>query len=530
MILIVAFPSIVILFPANVPSYNKQNNGISVRTIYKEEKLTIYTCPCMDYDVVVVGSGFGSLTAAALLAKRGLKVCVLEQAKYAGGCASSFKRKGYWFETGATTLVGLDLHMPLRYLLDETGITLPVRKLEKPMQVHLPNGQLLTRYQELEEWIGEAERVFGKYNQRAFWEHCYKVSKAVWHTSLQQQSFPPSNAKDLAYSALHTRPAQLKLIPAAFRTMDDVLRKYKLLDNNLFVDFVNEQLLITAQNYLHEVNELFGATALCYTLYNNYNLDGGLINMVKPVVNYILDNGGDLQFGQEVQAISSIKEGYKVTTAKNTFQSKFIISGIPLHNTAELFSDEAIKQRLQPYLLPSAKQNGAFTMGLVLKQQKTPEVLHHQVHVPQGLPIIGSKSIFVSFSHPADDLRAPAGEVVASVSTHIPDPAQKFIEDKVPIEKAILAALQQQELIQQKSISYSQSATPGAWTFWTKRAYGAVGGYPHYKSTKPWQMKDARLDHRGAYVCGDTVYPGQGIVGVCLSGIIAAHKLVQDHF
>jgi phytoene dehydrogenase-like protein len=43
-------------------------------------------------------------------------------------------------------------------------------------------------------------------------------------------------------------------------------------------------------------------------------------------------------------------------------------------------------------------------------------------------------------------------------------------------------------------------------------------------------MKDARLDHKGAYVCGDTVYPGQGIVGVCLSGIIAFRKLMQDHY
>lgn len=43
-------------------------------------------------------------------------------------------------------------------------------------------------------------------------------------------------------------------------------------------------------------------------------------------------------------------------------------------------------------------------------------------------------------------------------------------------------------------------------------------------------MKDARLDHKGVYVCGDTVYPGQGIVGACLSGIIAAEKLWRDHF
>lgn len=483
----------------------------------------------MDFDVVVLGSGFGSLTVAALLAKRGLKVGVLEQAKYPGGCSSSFKRKGYWFETGATTLVGLDEYMPLRYLLDETGVEVPVLKLEPPMQVHLPNGETLTRFGNLEKWIAEAERVFGQHNQRPFWEHCYKISQQVWRTSLQQRSFPFSNLKDLMLSAARARPGQLQLLPAAFRTMEDMLRHYDLLQNKLFVDFVNEQLLITAQNKLNEVNELFGATALCYTLYSNYYVPGGLVNLVNPIVNYISKEGSEVLYGQKVQRVTKEKDCYTTITNKGSFRSRFVISGIPLNNTLQLFEDEKIQQKLQKYVMPSEMLNGAFTMGLVLKGQAAPEVLHHQVHVPEGLPLIGSKSIFISFSHPEDNMRAPAGEVVASISTHVKHPEQTIIQDKAVIEAAIVEALIRQKLIRRESIVYEQTATPGAWIFWTQRAYGAVGGYPQYRHVKPWQMKDARLDHKGAYLCGDTVYPGQGIVGVCLSGIIAAGKLLQDH-
>ena len=32
----------------------------------------------MDYDVIIIGSGISGLTAASLLAKRKLKVCVIE--------------------------------------------------------------------------------------------------------------------------------------------------------------------------------------------------------------------------------------------------------------------------------------------------------------------------------------------------------------------------------------------------------------------------------------------------------------------
>ncbi len=50
-----------------------------------------------EYDAVVIGSGLGGLTAAALLAKSGRKVCVIERNHSVGGVASAFK-------TGALTI------------------------------------------------------------------------------------------------------------------------------------------------------------------------------------------------------------------------------------------------------------------------------------------------------------------------------------------------------------------------------------------------------------------------------------------
>ena len=131
------------------------------------------------------------------------------------------------------------------------------------MQVLLKDGTLINRYESLEAWISEAERVFGVKGQRPFWESCFKVSEFVWSNSLKQRLFPPSNLKDVLNAVRNVSLQQFKNLPNAFLSVDQVLKKYGLDRDERFIEFVNEQLLITAQNHIAEVNfcALFGATA-----------------------------------------------------------------------------------------------------------------------------------------------------------------------------------------------------------------------------------------------------------------------------
>ncbi|XP_065662016.1 all-trans-retinol 13,14-reductase isoform X3 [Hydra vulgaris] len=53
-----------------------------------------------ELDAIVIGSGIGGLSCAALLAKAGKKVLVLEQHDQAGGCCHTFIEKGFEFDVG----------------------------------------------------------------------------------------------------------------------------------------------------------------------------------------------------------------------------------------------------------------------------------------------------------------------------------------------------------------------------------------------------------------------------------------------
>ncbi|MCX6007455.1 MAG: FAD-dependent oxidoreductase, partial [Chloroflexi bacterium] len=57
-----------------------------------------------DYNVVVIGAGVGGLGIAALLAKKGRKVLLLEQSNLIGGCCSTFEKNGYYFDLGASII------------------------------------------------------------------------------------------------------------------------------------------------------------------------------------------------------------------------------------------------------------------------------------------------------------------------------------------------------------------------------------------------------------------------------------------
>ncbi len=484
------------------------------------------------FHTIIIGTGMGSLTTAGLLAKNNKKCLILEQNYLVGGCTSSYWRKGFVFESGATTLVGLSENMPLQYFLEEIQVKIPATKLEIPMQIHWENEKKsLTRHQNLDAWIEEAEAFFGKKNQRAFWEFCFKISQFVWKTSLVQKTFPPKKISDFWHCLKNTNFSQLQNAPYAFYNMDWLLKKFQLHENQKFIDFVNAQLLITAQNHTSEVNVLFGATALCYTNYDNYYVEGGLINLVTPILDFIQKKGSLVQTREAVEKIFYHKKDklYEIKTNKNTYFSNNIVSGIPLNNTLEIF--ENAPSYLQKKVIESEKLNSAFQMGIAINKEinKILPAIHHQIHLEKPLSYINADSIFISLSHPNDLTRSdlPAHTVI-SVSTHIANPQQNNILDKSIIEQEIFDVLIKKDFFQKENVVYYHSSTQKSWEKWTNRKYGFVGGYPQFFGIKPWEMVEARLDGNGAYLCGDTAYPGQGIVGVCLGGIIAFEKMKND--
>ena len=79
-------------------------------------------------DIIVIGSGIGGLSCAALSARYGFEVTVCESHSIAGGAAHGFERNGFKFDSGPSLFSGLSYSPsanPLRQILDAIGEKLP---------------------------------------------------------------------------------------------------------------------------------------------------------------------------------------------------------------------------------------------------------------------------------------------------------------------------------------------------------------------------------------------------------------------
>lgn len=498
------------------------------------------------WDVVVIGSGLGGLSAALSLSEKGRRVLVLEKGTAPGGCASSFQKNGFVFESGATTLVGFEPGLPLDKLIREFQIQFPLIPLERSMVVHLGN-QTIERYQDPKAWILEAKRAFGGgLRMEVFWKLIGSVSDSLWSVSTRYQFFPFTSVSDVWKSLRSFRLSDLLVLFFSFVSLRFVLKCLGLTKNKEWIRFLEEQLLITSQTTSLELPLVLTSACLTYPQLQNYVVKGGMVSLAETILEKIESKGGKILYKQEVTLLKKIpsknenqKMDWEIRTKHREnflFQTPLVVSNLPIWNLMEITET-----------LPKLKRKtkkfekgiwGAFTMGIAIQTNPAEawtrtECLHHQIHLKKSLPYGGGNSVFLSLSHHEDSIRSPDGIRILSISTHIENPESWVRDDiyqekKKTIESILIQTLEEFfSWFHREMILFQNSATPVTWKTWTGRKFGRVGGIPGSYFSNPFQMLSNRSEDPNLLLTGDTVYPGQGIPAVVLGGLHSVEQFIE---
>ncbi|MFQ3574179.1 MAG: FAD-dependent oxidoreductase [Thermodesulfovibrionales bacterium] len=453
-------------------------------------------------DVAVVGGGIAGTFASLLLKKSGFDVTLFERSNSLGGCAGSFIRGGVEFKAGATTIPGLQPSFPVYALFKETGIKQHFKILDPSIIVVSPRGTV-RRYLSLDRTIEEINEVYPNKGHVKFWKRVYDVTFGFFESlptfDLSSGRSILSTLKYLKWASL--RFGHLYLTPA----LSYLKRYYDRLDRD-YIEFINSQLMITAQTRIDDINALIMLLSLGYPFsgISDQNFD------FRGIADDIKERGSELLLSSPVEGILKTRDGYVLHSNANSHRFSKVVLAYPFLEETQVIGDEKIKRYLESFS-PLLNDNGALILYGVVRDLKAQGAFYLLIDLDIS-PLI-SREIFISLYPTKNPLRT-----AFTVSTHtkVSDwlrlDRETYGSVKEMLRSLILQVVSQTFQIDSGQIEESFVATP--LTF--KRFLGRfnAGGIIVSRKNHFLNIPPNVTPFKGLYLCGDMSFGYQGWLGI----------------
>ncbi|MBD2162669.1 C-3',4' desaturase CrtD [Limnothrix sp. FACHB-1083] len=517
--------------------------------------MTQPTATAANRPIVVIGAGIGGLTTAALLARRGRSVKVFDLAIVPGGCASTFRRRGFTFEVGATQVAGLEPGGIHHRIFGELGIELPAATPCDPAcAVFLPGEtEPISVWRDPDRWRAERSRQFP--GSEPFWRLLADLFRYSWEFQAGDPVLPPGNAWDVVQLLKAVKPSTLLTAPHAFSTVGDLLQRLGLAGDRRLKTFLDMQLKLYSQVGADETALLYAATALGLSQepFGLYHLEGSMQVLSDRLLESLTRDGGQLQMRHRVERIITEHgqtTGVMVRNLKTdetwVEPAAAVVANVPIQNLIEMVdwpSDRPWFDRLTTDFYRSRAEklpepSGAFVVYLGVDRAALPADCppHLQFLYDWDGPVGENNSLFVSVSREGDG-RAPAGMATITASSFVDPQPWYRCRDRAEYEalktrytEEAIGKLGRYFQLDPGAIVHCEAATPRTFEDFTGRKFGYVGGLGMRVSTfGPFAIGN-RTPVPGLWLVGDSTHPGEGTAGTSYSALTTVRQMTAAGF
>ena len=488
-----------------------------------------------DFDVAVVGGGFAGMATAARLQVRGLRTIVLEAHGLVGGCAGYYRRRGFSFDVGATTLVDFDTGGVGGQLLEEIGLPPPPCEQLPGYVAWLPDRRVVL-HRDAAHWRQERLLSLGSTpRHRAFWRLLDQLAETFWTASREGVKLPMRSPADVVDACRRIGLRRLPMARYLTWTVGDALRRHGLRKEVALVGLLSMLIEDTVHSTVEQAPLLNAALGVTIRGAGLSRPHGGMRGFWERFVAHYQHLGGDLRVGWRVERIEASGEGYLLRGRRGAITAAQVVSALPVAQTAELAAD-LVGRRLRRFLRRDAGHlGGALVVCLgVPEDEVTGQAFtHHQLLQSYRHPLGNGNNMFVSVSAPDDFASAPAGHRAVMISTHCElrdweglDPAAHEENRRRAGEQLLAFARRVYPRLGDRSLVY-EVGTPRTYEHYLQRPRGAVGGVRQSLANANQNAVPHDLGPPGFWLSGDTTWPGLGTVACVLGSRIVAEGVLR---
>lgn len=330
----------------------------------------------MPKTAIVIGAGFGGLSAAALLAKKGLRVTVIDNNPMPGGRAIYFRQKGFLFDRGPSwyLMPGVFERFFAEFGKKPSDYFRLVR-LSPSYRVFYEEGKTLDVPSEPE----KIRALFAQLEPEGDKKLDKYLSQAQYKYDVAMQKFLYKDYKSLLDMAdLRLAPEALRL--HLFSSIDSYAKRFfKSLQARKILEYTMVFLGGSPSN-----------TPALYSIMSHVDLTlgvwypmGGVRMLAEAMAKLCEELGVEFHFDEEVKSISTSNgKATGVTTSRSTYSADIIIANADMHHVeTELLPPESRtydeKYWSSRTMAPSAL---LFYVGI---NKKLPQLSHHNLFLAE---------------------------------------------------------------------------------------------------------------------------------------------------